>query len=41
MTATDFFDGNRFALFIDLRSMKNNEMHGSGMKLLNTKDGVS
>ena len=32
--------GDRFALFIDLRSMKENNLHGSGLRLVNTKEGV-
>ena len=40
MNATEFFAGDKFALFIDLRSMKDNDLHGSGMRLVNTKDGV-
>ena len=40
MNATDFFAGDKFELFIDLRSMKDNDLHGSGMRLMNTKDGV-
>ena len=31
---------DRFALFIDLRSMKENNLHGSGLRLVNTKEGV-
>ena len=27
-------------MFVDLRSMKENDLHGSGMRLLNTKKGV-
>ena len=40
MNATDFFTGNNFGLFIDLRSMTDNDLHGSGMKLIDTKEGV-
>ena len=40
MNAIEFFAGDKFALFIDLRSMKDNDLHGSGMRLVNTKDGV-
>ena len=39
MTPSEFYS-DRFALFIDLRSMKENDLHGSGMRLVNTKDGV-
>ena len=40
LNATDFYAGDRFALFIDLRSMKENNLHGSGLRLVNTKEGV-
>ena len=40
MFGTDFYAGDRFALFIDLRSMKENNLHGSALKLVNTKEGV-
>ena len=33
-------NGDRFALFIDLRSVKENNLHGSGLRLVNTKEGV-
>ncbi|PFX14804.1 hypothetical protein AWC38_SpisGene21013 [Stylophora pistillata] len=39
MNATDFYAGDRFGLFIDLRSMRDNDLHGSGLRLVNTKDG--
>ncbi|PFX12140.1 hypothetical protein AWC38_SpisGene23950 [Stylophora pistillata] len=40
MNATDIYTGDRFGLFIDLRSMRDNDLHGSGLRLVNTKDGV-
>ena len=40
MTLKKFYTGDRFGLLIDLRSMAANEMHGSGIRLVNTKDGV-
>ena len=40
MNATDFSAGDRFALFMDLRSMRDNDLHGSGLRLVNTKRGV-
>ena len=40
MTATDFYGGDRFALFIDLRSIRDNELHGSGLRVLSTMEGV-
>ena len=39
MNATDFNARERFALFTDLRSMRDND-HGSGLGLINTKEGV-
>ena len=41
MTETKFYARGRFGLFVDLRSMRNNNLHGSGLKLVNTKDGVN
>ena len=38
INATDFYAGNRFALFIDLRSMRDKDLHGSGLKLVNKKE---
>ena len=35
-----FLAGNRFGLLIDLRSMADRSMHGSGIRLANTNDGV-
>ena len=40
MNTTEFYAGDKFAFFIDLRSMKDNELHGSGLRLVNTKEGV-
>ena len=40
MNATDFYTGDKFGLFIDLRSMEDTKLHGSGLRLVNTKDGV-
>ena len=39
MNLTNFF-GDKFALFVDLRSKKYNSLHGSGKRLANTEDGV-
>ena len=33
MNATDFSAGDRIALFMDLRSMRDNDLHGSGLRL--------
>jgi len=35
-----FLVGNRFGLLVDLRSMADRSMHGSGVRLVNTTDGV-
>lgn len=40
MTPSDFYAGDRFALFIDLITMKDSELHGLGLRLVNTKEGV-
>lgn len=40
MDATKFYTGNKFGLFIDLRSTRDGKMNGSGLRLVNTKDGV-
>ena len=40
INATDFYAGDRFALFIDLRSMRDSAVSGSGLRLVNTKEGV-
>ena len=39
MNATDLYAGDRFAVFIDLRSMRDNDLHGNGLRLVNTKEG--
>ena len=36
MMPSEFYARDRFALFVDLRSMKENDLHGSGMRLINT-----
>ena len=40
MTLEKFYTKNKFGLLIDLRSMASQEMHGSGIRLVNTTDGV-
>ena len=40
MNATKFYTENKFGLMIDLCSMSDHSMHGSGTRLVNTKDGV-
>jgi len=35
-----FLAGDRFGLLVDLRSMADCSMHGSGTRLVNTTDGV-
>ena len=39
MDATKFYT-DKFGMFIDLRTMSDDKLHGSGLRLLNTKDGV-
>ncbi|RMX42700.1 hypothetical protein pdam_00025616 [Pocillopora damicornis] len=40
MNARDFSAGDRFTLFMDLRNMRDNDLHGSGLRLVNTKERV-
>jgi len=40
MTPQKFYTDNKFGLLIDLRSMADQTMHGSGTRLVNTTDGV-
>ena len=40
MTLAKYLAGNKFGLWIDLRSMADNTMHGNGQRLVNTQDGV-
>ena len=40
MNATKFYTDKKFGLLIDLRSMADHAMHGSGTRFVNTKDGV-
>ena len=40
MDHTKFYTDNKFKLVIDLRSMTDTTMQGSGVRLVNTKDGV-
>ena len=40
MNATDLNAGDKFGLFIDFRSIRDNDLHGSGLKLMNTKEGI-
>ena len=40
MTLTKYLTANKFGLWIDLRSMADTTMHGSGQRLVNAQDGV-
>ena len=40
MTLTKYLAGNKFGLWIDLRSMADTTLHGNGQRLVNTQDGV-
>ena len=40
MTLAKYLSGNKFGLWIDLRSMADTTMHGNGQRLVNTQDGV-
>ena len=37
---TDFYTNDKFALWIDLRTHSDNNIHGSGLALRDTRDGV-
>jgi len=39
MDMTKFYTGDKFGLVIDMRSMVNQEMHGSGTRIVNSTDG--
>ena len=36
----DFYTGNKYALWIDLRTFPDNEIHGGGFTLNTVRDGV-
>ena len=40
MNMAKFYNDDKFELLIDLRFMAGQAMHGSGTRLVNTKDGV-
>ena len=40
MTLAKYLAGNKFGLWIDLRSMADTTMHGNGQRMVNTQDGV-
>lgn len=40
MNVEKFYTDDKFGLLIDLRSMADHAMHGSGTRLVNTKDGI-
>ena len=40
MNTADVYGRNRFTFFIDLRSMIDSDLHGSGLRLVNTKEGI-
>ena len=40
MDATKFYTGDNFGLLIDMRSMADQEIHGSGKRIVNSTDGV-
>jgi len=37
---TKFYTGDNFGLLIDMRSMADQEIHGSGKRIVNSTDGV-
>ena len=36
----EFYTGNKYALWIDLRTFPDNGIHGGGLTLNNTRDGI-
>ena len=40
MSLAKYLTGNKFGLFIDLRSMADTTLHGNGQRLVNTQDGI-
>ena len=40
MTLAKYLTSNKFGFFLDLRSMAGTNMHGSGQRLVNSKNGV-
>lgn len=40
MDVVEFYGNGKFALCLDLRSTEDGKLHGSGLKLVNTNDGV-
>ena len=40
MTLKKFYTDNKLGLLIDLRSMANQEMHGSSTRIVNTTDSI-
>ena len=40
MNLKKFYTENKFGLLIDLRSMDSHEMQGSGLRLVNSTDGI-
>ena len=40
MNLQKFYTDNKFGLLIDLRSMADQKMHGSGTNIVNSTDGV-
>ena len=40
MNLQKFYTGNKFGLLIDLRSMESQKMHGSGIRTIDSTDGV-
>ena len=40
VTLANFYADNKFGLFIDFRSNADDQLHGSGLKIVNSKDGI-
>ena len=41
ISPTQFFHGSKYALWVDLRTTEDNDIHGQGLKLVSTQDGVT
>ena len=41
ISPAQFFHGNKYALWVDLRTSEDNDIHGQGLKLVSTQDGVT
>lgn len=40
VSPSQFFHGNKYALWVDLRTSKDSDIHGQGLKMVSIQDGV-